>query len=69
MSPETDVSELLDERDNLAILVRRLVRVVTKEDNGNTVANQALDYLQRKELFGSPIRETAERLSSRFERM
>ena len=50
-------AELLDERDNLAMLVRRLVRVVTRHDNGNTVANQALDYLKRKELLGSPIRE------------
>lgn len=44
------------ERDDLAILVRRLVRVVTKTDNGNDVANKALDYLKRKRLLGSPLR-------------
>lgn len=41
---------------DLAMLVRRLSVVVTRVSPQNTIPNQALDYLRRKELLGSPLR-------------
>lgn len=43
--------------DDLAMLVRRLVRSLEKANPGTDLAPQALDYLKRKGLQGSPLRE------------
>ena len=45
--------------DDMALLIRRLCRVVAKHDASNTIRAQALDYLHRKGLGGSPLREQA----------
>ena len=45
--------------EDLAMLIRRLCRVVAKHDANNTVRAQALDYLHRKGLGGSPLKEQA----------
>jgi len=45
--------------DDMALLIRRLCRVVAKHDANNTIRAQALDYLHRKGLGGSPLREQA----------
>ncbi|WP_314439462.1 hypothetical protein [Massilia timonae] len=42
--------------DDLATLVRRLVRRLEKDSPGTDLAAQALDYLKRKGLAGSPLR-------------
>ena len=43
--------------DDLAMLVRRLVHEVRKTNKESSVAIKAVDYLKRKGLQGSPIRE------------
>ena len=43
--------------EDMAMLIRRLCRVVGKHDANNTVRAQALDYLHRKGLGGSPLKE------------
>lgn len=45
--------------EDLAMLIRRLCRVVARHDANNTVRAQALDYLHRKGLGGSPLKENA----------
>lgn len=45
--------------EDLAMLIRRLCRVVARHDANNTVRAQALDYLHRKGLGGSPLRGKA----------
>ena len=45
--------------EDLVMLIRRLCRVVARHDANNTVRTQALDYLQRKGLGGSPLKENA----------
>ena len=42
---------------DLAMLVRRLVVKLEKECPGTDIAVQALDYLKRKDLWGSMLRE------------
>ena len=44
--------------DDLAMLVRRLAKRV--EIRNPTLAEQAMDYLKRKGLQGSPLRSTEE---------
>jgi hypothetical protein len=39
-----------------AMLIRRLCRVIAKHDPNNTVREQALDYLHRHDLGGSPLK-------------
>lgn len=41
---------------DLAMLVRRLARALAKADPSNALPHQAVDYLQRKGLQGSPLR-------------
>jgi hypothetical protein len=45
--------------DELAMLVRKLVRHVRKASPDNNMATMAMDYLQRKGLAGSPLRDAA----------
>lgn len=45
--------------EDMVMLIRRLCRVVARHDANNTVRAQALDYLHRKGLGGSPLRENA----------
>lgn len=44
---------------DLAMLVRRLVRRLEKDSPGTDLAPQAIDFLKRKGLQGSPLREEA----------
>lgn len=44
--------------DDLATLVRRLARSLDKPCGDTLLARQALDYLRRKGLQGSPLRDT-----------
>lgn len=44
---------------DLAMLVRRLVRRLEKDIPGTDLAPQAIDFLKRKGLLGSPLREEA----------
>lgn len=48
---------------DLAMLVSRLVQQVRKHDPTNDVAEKAMDYLRRKDLTGSILRETTPSLS------
>lgn len=43
--------------DDLAQLVTRLVRQLRKAAPDNELSEKALDYLKRKELLGSPLRD------------
>lgn len=45
--------------EDLAMLIRRLCRVVARHEANNTVRAQALDYLHRKGLGGSPLKGQA----------
>ena len=45
-----------NEKLDLALLVRRLCRIVAKHDANNQTRAQALDYLHRKGLGGSPLK-------------
>jgi hypothetical protein len=45
--------------DELAMLVRKLVRHVRKASPDNNMATMAMDYLERKGLAGSPLRDAA----------
>lgn len=46
---------------DLAMLVARLIRQVCLHDPANPVAAKAMDYLQRKDLAGSVLREIQQR--------
>lgn len=50
------VDKLLQERSDLAMLVRRLYFIVERKDPGNKTAQNAKDYLKRKGLQGSILR-------------
>jgi hypothetical protein len=45
--------------DDLAMLVKKLVRQVRKASPDNNMATMAIDYLQRHGLAGSPLRDAA----------
>ena len=45
--------------DDLAQLVKQLVRSLRKANPDNALPDKALDYLKRKELLGSPFREVS----------
>lgn len=45
--------------DDLAQLVTRLVRQLRKANPDNELSEKALDYLKRKELYRSPLREVS----------
>ena len=45
--------------EDLVMLIRRLCRVVARHDANNTVRDQALDYLHRHNLGGSPLKGKA----------
>lgn len=43
--------------EDLVMLIRRLCRVVAKHDANNGIRAQALDYLHRHNLGGSPLKD------------
>lgn len=53
------LAELERVTDDLAALVRKLVRSLRKTAPDNELADKALDYLKRKGLQGSPLRHNA----------
>ena len=56
---QQDYAELERVTDDLAALVRQLVRSLRKAAPDNELADKALDYLKRKGLQGSPLRHNA----------
>ena len=52
---QAEIARLTAERDNLAILVRRLT--ASKHLADCSVKSQAIGYLQRHDLIGSPLRD------------
>jgi len=42
--------------EDMAMLIRRLCRVVARHDANNLIRKLALDYLHRKGLGGSPLK-------------
>lgn len=48
------------ERQELAMLVKQLVSHLRRAAPDDALATQAMDYLKRKELLGSPLREGAD---------
>lgn len=57
---QKDYAELEREADDLAALVARLAHALRKAAPGNDLPEKAMDYLRRKGLQGSPMRETSE---------
>jgi phage gpG-like protein len=57
---QQDYAELERVTDDLAALVRQLVRSLRKAAPDNELADKALDYLKRKGLQGSPLRHNTE---------
>lgn len=45
--------------DDLAYLVKQLVRSIQRDSPDKVLAERAMDYLKRKELCGSPLRNQA----------
>lgn len=54
---QEDYKELEKVVDDLSVLVKRLVREVKKYDYNNELSSQAMDYLSRNNLAGSPLRD------------
>lgn len=52
---------------DLAMLVSRLVQQVRKYDPTNDVAEKAMNYLRRKDLTGSILRESTKRFAIKQE--
>jgi len=52
-----DYEELEKVVDDLAQMVKRLARALRKSNPDTELPAKALDYLKRKELLGSPLRE------------
>lgn len=57
---QQDYAELERVTDDLAVLVRQLVRSLRKAAPQHTLPDKALDYLKRKGLQGSPLRHNAQ---------
>lgn len=57
---QQDYAELERVTDDLAALVRQLVRSLRKAAPQHALPDKALDYLKRKGLQGSPLRHNAE---------
>ena len=55
---ERQMIELRATVDDLSALVRRLVQALTKAAPDNDLPAKAMDYLKRKGLQGSPLRES-----------
>lgn len=55
-----EVRELAEVVDDLAALIKRFVHRLRKAAPGNDLPEQALDYLARKGLQGSPMRSIVE---------
>lgn len=51
-----DCLEMEQQAEDMAMLIRRLCRVVARHDANNTVRAQALDYLHRKGFGGTPLK-------------
>lgn len=56
---QQDYAELERVTDDLATLVRQLVRQLRKAAPQHALPDKALDYLKRKGLQGSPLRHNA----------
>jgi len=52
-----DYSEMSQVTDDLVELVKRLAYLLRKASPDNKLPEKALDYLQRKGLSGSPLRD------------
>lgn len=52
-----DYEELEKVVDDLAQIVKRLASSLRKATPDNDLPDKAMDYLKRKELLGSPLRE------------
>ena len=50
--------------DDLAMIVRRLIHRLRKHEPDSPLARTATDYLRRKGLQGSPLRETIDDLAA-----
>lgn len=57
---QKDYAELERVTDDLAALVRRLAHSLKKAVPSNDLPEKAMDYLKRKDLQGSPLRDEAE---------
>ena len=55
---QKDYADLEAVADDLAALVRRLAHALDKPSGNTLLARQAMDYLRRIGLSGSPLRET-----------
>lgn len=55
---QEDYAALEREADDLVALVQRLARALRKAAPDNELPEKALDYLRRKNLQGSPLRDT-----------
>lgn len=54
---KTPCAEITESRtDDMAMLIKQLIHALNKASPGNKTAARALDYLQRKNLIGSPLR-------------
>lgn len=42
--------------DDMAMLIKLLVRALNRAEPGNETAKRAMDYLQNNDLLGSPLR-------------
>lgn len=51
-----DESESTARKDDLALLIRRLVQSLKKRDPENALAANAIEYLRRHGLQGNPLR-------------
>lgn len=54
-----DYEELEKVVDDLVEIVKRLAHSLRKASPNNDLPDNALDYLKRKELLGSPLREVS----------
>jgi len=52
-----DYEELEKVVDDLALLVKQLAHALKKDRPDKVLPDRAMDYLKRKELLGSPLRE------------
>ena len=56
---QKDYNELDKIAGDLAILVVRLSRTLRKAAPDNDLPEKAMDYLRRKKLYGSPLRDVS----------
>ena len=56
-----DYEELEKVVGDLALLVKQLAHALKKDRPNNVLPDRAMDYLKRKELLGSPLREVLQK--------